>query len=149
MKVCRVCNKNLPDTSFYKKGVRLDGKPKLQHSCKTCNSQQRRERYDSEKRRRWHLQERFGITPEHYTELLESQDHKCAICGTSDATYSRGNRLHVDHDHATGEVRGLLCGHCNLGVGQFFDNTHLLSKAITYLKRNGRNTYPTTTEGMV
>lgn len=149
MKVCCVCNKNLPDTSFYKKGVRLDGKPKLQHSCKVCNCKQKRERYNPERKLRYDLKKNFGLTLEDYNNLLESQDHRCAICGTTDTTYSRGNRLHVDHDHATGEVRGLLCGHCNLGVGQFFDNTHLLSKAITYLERNGRNTYPPTTERMV
>lgn len=57
------------------------------------------------------------------------QDHRCAICRDT-----RGQRrLHVDHDHATGEFRGMLCHRCNQGLGQFRDNPALLLEAITYL----------------
>jgi hypothetical protein len=73
----------------------------------------------------------YGIDIEEYTKLLEKQDFKCAICG------SRGSdikSLAVDHDHATGKVRGLLCDSCNLGIGKFKDSTELLTSAINYLK---------------
>ena len=55
----------------------------------------------------------------------------CAICGAA-----RGKRNHaLDHDHATGRLRGILCGPCNAGIGMFRDNIDLLRKAIEYLER--------------
>ncbi len=56
---------------------------------------------------------------------------KCAICGyTNSKSYPK---LGIDHDHKTGEVRGVLCSFCNTGLGSFRDNTELLSAAIKYL----------------
>ncbi len=72
-----------------------------------------------------------------YESLLESQDGRCAICGRTEAD-SRGHRLHVDHCHATGRVRGLLCGDCNLGLGKFGDSPDLLAKAAVYLRPRKR-----------
>jgi hypothetical protein len=62
-------------------------------------------------RRRANLR-RYGLTIETYDELLAKQDGVCGICGRADAD-SRGNRLAVDHDHLSGQVRGLLCTRCN------------------------------------
>lgn len=67
-----------------------------------------------------------------YESLLESQDGRCAICGEAPGHYS----LAVDHDHATGAVRGLLCSPCNLGVGHFRDNPKRLRIAAAYIERN-------------
>lgn len=64
-----------------------------------------------QKSREYHLMRTYGITMEQYDELLEKQDHKCAICQKHENQFKR--KLHVDHDHHTGEVRGLLCYHCN------------------------------------
>ncbi len=64
-----------------------------------------------------------------YERILATQDGGCAICGEKPT----GNRLAVDHDHATGEVRGLLCQHCNTGLGSFRDDAGLITKAIRYL----------------
>ena len=75
---------------------------------------------------------RYGLTPESYDALLEKQGSACAICGSEEAD-SRGFRLHVDHDHKTKKVRGLLCGPCNHGLGKFKDSTTLLALAIEYL----------------
>lgn len=72
---------------------------------------------------------RYGITEEQYQEMLVSQEGKCAIC-------SRVlQRPHVDHDHATGHVRGLLCDNCNRGIGHLQENTEVLAAAIKYLKK--------------
>jgi hypothetical protein len=84
------------------------------------------------------LVSKFGITSEQYEELFVEQTGACAICGTTEFKYSRGRKPHIDHCHETGKVRGLLCGHCNIGIGQFFDNVSLLEKAIIYLKEHGR-----------
>mgnify|MGYP000094078581 FL=1 len=66
--------------------------------------------------------------------MLEAQDYKCAICGNEDEV--EGRRLAIDHCHSTGDVRGLLCGKCNRGLGLFYDNQELLNKAIQYLKQS-------------
>jgi recombination endonuclease VII len=72
-----------------------------------------------------------GITPEQYRKLVEIQVERCAICAAPP-----GKRdLHLDHDHSSGVVRGLLCHSCNVGLGFFKDNQVLLEKAIAYLAR--------------
>ena len=76
---------------------------------------------------------KYGITPQEYDALLEKQEGKCAICKETCAVYGR---LCVDHDHTTGKIRGLLCNHCNTGLGKFKDKVELLDVAIEYLKRN-------------
>lgn len=74
----------------------------------------------------------YGLTPEDYEMLLVNQEERCAICGE---TPLRGV-LYVDHDHETGKVRGLLCGACNSGLGQFRDDPNVLRAAIDYLIEN-------------
>lgn len=82
---------------------------------------------------------KYGLTAEEYKQLIDKQDGKCAICGASIGN-TEGDRLYVDHDHATGKVRGLLCSNCNLGLGKFQDSVQLLQKAILYLGgENGIN----------
>lgn len=72
---------------------------------------------------------RYGLTPEHYEALLSAQGGRCAICGGRPT----GN-LHVDHDHNTGKVRGLLCGRCNPALGAFQDSPRILLAAVRYLE---------------
>lgn len=76
-----------------------------------------------------HLRLRYGISKLDYNEMFHSQNGMCAICSTSFL------KLHVDHSHKTGEVRGLLCGSCNRGLGLLKDNTEFLLKAIEYLNK--------------
>jgi hypothetical protein len=76
---------------------------------------------------------RYGLTPNDYDRLLAEQGHRCAICG---APVAPGKRLHVDHDHETSKVRGLLCHHCNTSLGGFRDSPAYLANAINYLERN-------------
>ena len=88
--------------------------------------------------RRWHLKNKFGITLEEFDVLFSKQDGKCAICGLVNEVKidkrGRSSRLlHIDHDHKTGNVRGLLCQKCNVGLGSFKDAPDLLSKAAGYL----------------
>jgi hypothetical protein len=64
--------------------------------------------------------------------MLEEQEHKCAICLTSDTDLDK--LLSVDHCHTTGKIRGLLCNNCNLALGNFKDNLNSLENAIKYLK---------------
>lgn len=66
--------------------------------------------------------------------MLASQQFRCAICKTDEP--GNNGHWHVDHDHATGDTRDLLCGHCNLGLGHFRDKTEVLAAAIDYLNRH-------------
>jgi hypothetical protein len=66
-------------------------------------------------------------------ELRAAQESRCAICGVHEA-YAPRKRLAVDHDHRTGAIRGLLCGNCNVGLGQFKDSPELLAAASRYLE---------------
>ena len=80
------------------------------------------------------IRKQYGITLEEYNNMLEAQDYKCAICGNEDEI--EGRRLAIDHCHSTGNVRGLLCGKCNRGLGLFYDNQELLKQAIQYLENS-------------
>ncbi len=84
-----------------------------------------------DKQRNWQLKYNFGITAEKYDSMLKEQNNSCAIC-QSPVPQGAG-RFHVDHDHKTGQVRGLLCNNCNLGLGFFADNIDKLTKAAKYL----------------
>ena len=83
------------------------------------------------------LKKNFGITLDQYNVLLESQNYVCKICGKpeQDVCNKKGavRNLAVDHDHATGRVRGLLCRGCNQGLGNFKENLTSLQNAISYL----------------
>lgn len=76
----------------------------------------------------------LGIGAALLKSLVLSQESKCAICG-GDPKFPK-RFLCVDHDHATGHFRGLLCGHCNTGIGLFRDNPTLLREAADYLENN-------------
>lgn len=75
----------------------------------------------------------YGLTPDDLDRLLARQGNRCAICGEEHR--GRGKRLHVDHDHATGKVRGLLCGPCNVALGGFNDDPTRLRAAVRYLTK--------------
>lgn len=74
----------------------------------------------------------YGITEDQVRALHEAQEGRCAICGRPDAD-SSGRALHVDHDHVTGQLRGLLCGNCNHGLGKFGDDPDRIRRAAIYL----------------
>ena len=96
-----------------------------------------RKRYwaeNNERRRRssrqGHLRRKYGLSIEVYEFLCVAQGHRCAICG------EEVEKLHVDHEHGTDFVRGLLCGKCNKAIGLLNDDPGLLSSAASYLVRS-------------
>lgn len=80
------------------------------------------------------LKSNYGITIDQYNEMFNSQQGKCAICGTHQSNLSK--RLSVDHDHQTGEIRELLCNFCNTSLGNFKEDIDLIKKAISYLEKH-------------
>lgn len=79
-----------------------------------------------------HYRSRYGVTREQFEAALLAQENKCAIC--SDELVI-GTSRNLDHDHATGVFRGILCAGCNRGLGQFRDNPEILERAIGYLRK--------------
>ena len=80
-------------------------------------------RSDSER----HLRATYNLTNDDVAELLAEQDGRCAICLTAPA-------VHVDHDHRTGKVRGMLCFPCNAALGQLDDDVATVRRAADYLE---------------
>ena len=78
---------------------------------------------------------RYGISLDEYNKMLSNQNFGCAICGESG---KKTQHLSVDHDHASGTNRGLLCDRCNRSLGGFKDSEIILIKAIEYLKSFAR-----------
>jgi DNA-binding transcriptional MerR regulator len=128
MKTCTVCREAKDLVDFPPDKRNNDGRSSL---CRTCDGKVKREwqarnpeKVKAGHRRRYQrhhdeiraqqvdsrLRHRYGITLEEYEEMLERQDGRCAICRRPPP---EGKRLHVDHNHETGEVRGLLCSWCN------------------------------------
>lgn len=117
MLACTKCSEQKPGTPEF---FPLHNKKKngLDSWCRKC-----RGTYRSEIRRGHY---RNSISDAELKKWLADQK-SCMICG-------REEKLVVDHDHATGNIRGLLCNHCNRGLGHFGDNIQFLDNAIRYLK---------------
>lgn len=75
----------------------------------------------------------YGITENVLEEMKKKQNNKCAICGKVINEFTKD--FAIDHNHITGEIRGLLCMNCNIGLGVFRDNKTIMRKAIDYLGR--------------
>jgi hypothetical protein len=86
------------------------------------------------KNRRRDLKRTYGITPEVWDAMLDRQGGTCAICETPPG---RGRAFHVDHDHATGRVRALLCGRCNVALGMAGEDPARLRAMAEYLESFG------------
>ena len=139
-KVCTKCKQKKPVGDFYSgRATRYkDGYPQ----CKICIAKKNKQWRRKNKERIKYLSRKqilkgYGLTPDQYDILLESQNGVCAICGKPETRVLKGKlcELAVDHDHKTGRVRGLLCVRCNLGIGSFGDSSELTQKAVEYLKR--------------
>lgn len=136
MKACTKCGETKDLDAFVKSKTTKSG---YRGCCKTCfntyYAQRRIDKYEQvrEYERKFHKERRlkyeYQTTQEHIDSLYVSQNGKCAICQSE-------GKLVIDHCHNNGQVRGLLCPKCNLGLGHFRDNTSFLNNAIKYLKEH-------------
>jgi hypothetical protein len=81
----------------------------------------------------WRMKTRYNLEIEEYNQMFVDCENKCMICGTHNDDLKR--TLCVDHNHETGEVRGLLCSPCNSVIGYSHENIDVLYSAIKYLKK--------------
>ena len=108
---CSRCELTKPVAEFYRRSSRRRG---FSSECKACHKSTSHYR-DPARRRDDTLRRRYGIGTDEYDALYEKQGGRCAFCG---GTSNGRGRLAVDHDHATGRVRGLLCFTCNTALGR-------------------------------
>lgn len=104
------------------------------NKCKECRKKTRND-YNYEKHREYLFKKKYDITLEDYDTMLKEQDGRCAICDTTNP--GTKGVFYVDHNHDTGEVRGLLCNNCNSALGKFGDSIKTLKSAIEYLEERG------------
>lgn len=97
--------------------------------CPACRKDPRPDAQVKERARTLRL---YGLTQAGWDELVAQQGNRCAVCRT-DKPGGRGERWHIDHDHVTGNVRGLLCHRCNMGVGFFMDDPEVIEAAARYV----------------
>lgn len=139
MKMCTVCKTAKPFEDFYDgykaKKQRYSTNKKYLHSrCKDCDHARVREYHYKNKETlkkkmlASHRRRKYGLNEKEYNNMLLSQNNICAICNKPS-----NKTLHIDHNHTTGAIRGLLCSNCNTGIGMFKEDTAVLTKAIEYL----------------
>lgn len=102
-------------------------KRKAEYDKKYRQTEKGKFNYESSKR---NLKNHHGVTLEQYDKMFEEQGGVCAICS---GVNKNGRRLAIDHNHNTGEIRGLLCANCNIGIGMLKENVNILCSAISYL----------------
>jgi len=130
-KFCYVCKRTLSEESFAKNSTKPG---EIRPECRECDNKQRRERKQREKERdpdavrNKYLMKKYNISLDRYNEMVKDQSGLCWIC-------EQESDLVVDHDHETGQVRGLLCSLCNTSLGGFKDSTSSLMKAVEYLNK--------------
>lgn len=162
-RICTICKQSKPITEFSYHKCMSDG---VRSDCKACGvkrSMDYNKRHPEKKKvkdkryrtkhnakvnamtRKWrknnpeivrkhNLKKYFGLTVEVYDSMYIEQGGCCAICGTHQSELKL--RLAVDHDHETGQLRGLLCGSCNTALGLMKDSIGILDNAVSYLERS-------------
>lgn len=132
-----MCNGYLPLESFSVNRAQQSGRHTVCKACdraKNANPIWRRNRIDRQ------MQRRYGITLDEREAMEDRQGGVCAICHRPETQRNpQGGikALSIDHCHATGAVRGLLCSECNTGLGRFQDCSDRLRSAARYLEEHG------------
>jgi len=133
---CTVCGEGVPIRCDARKSTRksparfnIQCRTRYLESKRAANS--RRRRTSSRAERLW---AKYRLRPEDYDRMFIAQGGRCGICGDPFSSPTAG---HVDHDHATGVVRGLLCRPCNLALGFLRDNSASAVEAAGYLAPAG------------
>lgn len=133
---CKQCNAAQPDGQFG--AYRIRGTIRRRLTCNSCRRKAEAARYAAdpavrsrikEAATRSRLSKTYGLTIGDLETMTLEQRGLCAIC-------ARPLPLCVDHDHKTGQVRGLLCKRCNFGIGSLRDNADVCSSASEYLERH-------------
>lgn len=143
MKYCPGCRTTKPFGDFYRNKNNFDG---FYVKCKDCVKAYRQERFEADPeghrayQRQWmaqdenrlrnlegHFRRKYGLSLADRQKMVEEQEGRCFICGIE-------TDLHVDHNAETGQIRRMLCGPCNRGIGMFHHDPQALKAAASYLE---------------
>jgi len=150
-KRCSTCKEIQPESAFHV--IKKTGK--LRPYCRSCQRLRAARYYAANKAsvnaaniayrrkpenieaqrarvRNWHYRTHYGMSADDKRLMEQAQDNRCAICKTHFSEMNQ-RRIHVDHCHTTGKVRGILCHNCNQVLGQAADKIDVLESAIKYL----------------
>lgn len=121
-RTCGLCKRTRPIDEFYRNHRRDNSALSYQYVCRDCSHLRRNLAH-------------YHLKIDDYYRIVALQEGRCAICQSRFGRYLRGKktRLFIDHDHATGLVRGLLCSECNFLIARVQDDPYLLQSAIDYL----------------
>lgn len=126
--ICPKCGGDRVADKLMRDKLRKHGKADWCSNCYSKLAQKiRNARVAPDRKRQWNLTSRYGLKSEEVQEMLNRQGGKCAICRTA------LKKHHVDHCHATGRVRGILCHGCNMKL-PIVENDCLLQSALAYLR---------------
>src|SRR3954447_2103828 len=134
-KYCPRCATTQPVAMFGRNRAASDGLTAYCRPCHNTVTKQSVERLYGNTRD-YHLRRRYGITSADVHAMVEAQGGTCAVCD--------GKPEHVDHDHATGRVRGILCFNCNQALGNARDDVQVLKGLIDYLRLHRLRSVPIT-----
>ena len=147
-KTCNKCGQYKHSEEFYKNKSAKDG---LYSYCKLCEKEARKKYWQSKKgksvrskagkkyrashdgkatQRKGHLRRRYNLTSSQHLSMYVNQNGCCAVCKRA-IPY---DKIHTDHNHVTGEVRGLLCPTCNLLVGHVENHLENLPTVLNYIE---------------
>ena len=144
MKTCVCCKTEKSSSEFYREPRVIDG---LTARCKQCTKEnagnsygrrkkdvleRRKNQYDAQKEKDRTLRAKYGITLKDWQRMFREQGECCAICKSKSPNHGSGQFV-VDHDHEFGNIRGILCGKCNVMLGQANDDHGILFDAAMYL----------------
>lgn len=144
VKDCARCGQQKPRTDFYVCRTERDGRQAI---CSICQKEVTADRFKADPERvrliRWksYIKHKYGMSWTEYTKWYNDQNGNCAICGDHyemRAPDRLHDGLHIDHNHETGLVRGMLCRGCNHGLGNMKDSVERLRNAIAYLEEAAR-----------
>jgi len=137
-KKCSKCGEEKPIiTDFYTNNWKGRKTPTISSMCRGCHNEKHRKQYHAEnveerqKRKKWqrkgHLFRKYGLTVKEFSAMILEQKNKCKICKCE------MEDPQVDHNHSTGELRGLLCRPCNLSLGLLKEDPKVLYNMISYI----------------
>ncbi len=140
LKYCPKCKTDKTQELFNKHAKEIDG---LQRLCRDCQKDSSKKYLSTEKgattTRQAHLRRKYSISLQNYEDILIAQGNKCKICGVNSNPDKRAGYFVIDHNHTTGDIRGLLCTKCNALLGLAQDKEEILERAKQYLKESSKH----------
>lgn len=133
---------------YEKKYSTPEGKKAMKEKCRKWREAHAeelkardREKYAGFNRKFWtSIKLHYGMTPERYMQIYEAQKGKCAVCGELPPEGKYKRRLCIDHCHATGKIRALLCNGCNVALAHARESPIILTALIKYVNHHKENT---------